>query len=56
MVIPTAWDNAEMAIMNNMKINVQAFAVQANGFTGDYPCYDAMVAAFPTQFPFGEQN
>lgn len=46
MKIPAAWDNAEMAIMNGMEINVKAYAVQANGFTGTYPCYAAMVAAF----------
>ena len=46
MKIPAAWDNAEMAIMNGMEIKVNAYAVQANGFTGTYPCYDAMVAAF----------
>lgn len=46
MTIPKAWDNAEMAKINGMSINVQAYAVQANGFTGEYACYNAMVAAF----------
>lgn len=31
-VIPTEWDNAEMAIFNGMTLNVRAFATQTVGF------------------------
>lgn len=37
------WNNNDMEKLNNMQINVTAYAVQANGFA---TCYDAMVAAF----------
>lgn len=47
--IPAEWDNAEMAKVNGMKIDVQAFAVQANGFAD---CFEAMTTAFETDFPF----
>lgn len=43
LTIPAEWDNDEMKKINNMVIDVKAYAVQANGFAA---CYDAMVAAF----------
>ena len=49
LTIPAEWDNAEMAKVNGMEINVQAFAVQANGFAD---CFEAMTTAFDTHFNF----
>lgn len=37
------WTNEDMEIMNTMSIEVEAYGVQANGFTN---CFDAMVGAF----------
>ena len=48
--IPAEWDNAEMAIMNGLSINIKAFATQTNGFEN---CYEAMTTAFATEFNFG---
>lgn len=48
--IPTAWDNAEMNVIDTLKINVKAFAVQVNGFAN---CYEAMTTAFDGEFNFG---
>lgn len=42
-IIPDAWDNRQMAIMNGVTIKVEAYAVQANGFAD---CYTAMTTAF----------
>ena len=42
-IIPDAWNNREMAIMNGVTIKVEAYAVQANGFAD---CYTAMTSAF----------
>ena len=47
--IPAEWDNAEMEKFNNSKINITAFAVQADGFES---CYEAMTTAFPGEFAF----
>ena len=41
--IPDSWDNEDMAAIDDMTINVKAYATQTNGFAN---CYDAMVAAF----------
>ena len=49
MVIPETWDNADMAAINGMKINVVAYATQTNGFAD---CYTAMTTAFPEAFDF----
>lgn len=43
------WDNAEMAKINGMKINVEAYATQTNGFAD---CFTAMTTAFDTAFDF----
>ncbi|MBR2949863.1 MAG: SipW-dependent-type signal peptide-containing protein [Lachnospiraceae bacterium] len=43
MKIKSDWTNEQMEIMNNLSIDVQAFAVQANGFKD---CYTAMTSAF----------
>ena len=51
--VPEAWDNAEMAVVNGMTIEVAAYAAQANGFAD---CYTAMTTAFPGVFPVAEQN
>lgn len=48
--IPTAWDNEEIKIINNMTVDVTAYAVQADGFAD---CFTAMAKAFPTDFPVG---
>lgn len=48
LTIPTAWDNAEMNVVDTLEINVQAFATQAYGFAD---CFTAMTAAFKTEFP-----
>lgn len=45
--IPETWGNTEMAAINGMTINVEAYAVQANGFA---TCEAAMKAAFPAAF------
>lgn len=45
--IPAAWDNAEMDLVSGMKINVKAYATQANGFTD---VYNAITTAFATDF------
>lgn len=47
--IPAKWDNAEIAALTGLAIEVEAYAVQANGFAN---CYDAITAAFPEQFSF----
>ena len=49
MTIPETWDNAEMAKINGMEIEIKAFATQANGFAD---CYTAMTKAFPAEFNF----
>ncbi|MBR4289256.1 MAG: SipW-dependent-type signal peptide-containing protein [Oscillospiraceae bacterium] len=49
MVIPETWDNADMAAVNGMEINVVAYATQTNGFKD---CYTAMTTAFPEAFDF----
>ena len=49
LTIPAAWNNAEMAVINTLEINVQAYAVQAYGFDD---CYDAMTTAFKDAFKF----
>ncbi len=53
LTIPTEWDNNEMALINGMNINVQAYAVQANGFAD---CFTAMTTAFKAEFPFAAAN
>ena len=47
LTIPPEWNNNEMANLNEMKINVEAYGVQANGFAS---CQAAMQAAFSTAF------
>lgn len=47
--IPAAWDNAEMALINGMNIEVEAFAVQYNGFAD---VFTALTTAFPDHFDF----
>lgn len=49
LTIPAEWDNDEMAKINGMEINVQAFATQTNGFAS---CFEAITKAFPTNFAF----
>lgn len=48
LTVPAAWNNAEMATLNNMKIDVEAYAVQAEGFGS---CQEAMATAFSGTFP-----
>lgn len=49
LTIPAKWNNAEMAVINTLEINVQAYAVQAYGFEN---CYHAMTTAFANEFDF----
>lgn len=49
LTIPEEYDNEQMAKLNNMKISVDAYAVQANGFAD---CYTAMTTAFADAFNF----
>ena len=49
LTIPTAWDNAEMAIVNGLHIHVEAYATQVYGFTD---CYEAITTAFAEEFAF----
>ena len=53
LTVPTTYDNAEMAKMDTMQIDITAFATQTEGFgeTED-SCYKALTAAFPDQFKF----
>ena len=45
-VIPTAWDNAEMALFNNVKLNVVAYATQEAGFADATTALQAAFNAF----------
>jgi len=47
--IPVEYDNAEMAKINGMSIDVKAYAAQTQGFAD---CYDAMTSAFDEVFVF----
>ena len=47
--IKDKWTNADMAQLEDLEINVDAYAVQAYGF---HNCFDAMTAAFPDDFAF----
>lgn len=47
LTVPSDYDNAEMAKINGMTIEVAAYATQTNGFTS---CYQAMTTAFSTAF------
>jgi predicted ribosomally synthesized peptide with SipW-like signal peptide len=51
MTIDADWDNAEMAAFKNLKIKVDAYAVQVQTFDD---CFDAMTTAFYNQFPFAQ--
>lgn len=45
--VPADWGNTEMGLLNNMTIDVRAFAVQKHGFAD---CKTAMKTAFPNAF------
>ena len=47
--IPTAWTNVEMAKIVDLKVTVDAYAVQVQTFAD---CFDAMTTAFATDFSF----
>lgn len=49
LTIPASYDNAEMAKLDTMQIDVNAFATQTEGFAD---CYQALTSAFPGQFKF----
>lgn len=49
LTIAADWENADMAAINGMEINVEAYAAQANGFAD---CYTAMTKAFADDFKF----
>ena len=42
--VPAYWDNDEAALFNNAKIQIDAFAVQANNFTDAYEAMQGAVA------------
>ena len=46
--IPFSWDNDDMKALDEMKIQVEAYGVQANGFA---TCQEAMYAAYDDVFP-----
>lgn len=50
--IPDDWDNDEMAKINKMTLEVNAYATQAHGFAD---CFEAMCTAFPEAFAFGQE-
>ena len=47
-VIPAAWDNAEMALFNGVKLNVVAYATQEAGFANATAALQAAFDAFDT--------
>lgn len=49
LTVPAAWGNEEMAQLKELSIEIKAYGVQTFGFDS---CFDAMVAAYPTDFPF----
>ena len=49
LTVPSAWDNAEMDVIDTLEIEVEAFAAQKYGFVD---CYDAMTKAFKNDFKF----
>ena len=48
--ISSSYDNDEMALIDNMTIEVAAYATQTYGFNS---CYHAMTSAFDSAFSFG---
>lgn len=50
--VPEEWDNEEMAKLDDMSLEVKAYATQAFGFDN---CFEAMCGAFPEAFDFGEE-
>ena len=46
--VPKEWGNAEMAVIDTLEIDVEAYAVQAEGFGS---CEKAMATAFSGKFP-----
>ena len=46
--VPAEWDNAQLDLLKDMIIDVEAYAVQAYGFAS---CKEAMQKAFATAFP-----
>lgn len=49
LTIPTEWTNDEMAVIAELEIAVNAYAVQVQTFDD---CFDAMTTAFANDFPF----
>ena len=47
--IPTEWTNEQMALIVDLEIRVDAYAVQVQTFDD---CFDAMTTAFANDFPF----
>lgn len=47
-VIPASWDNAQMALFNNVKLNVTAYATQEVGFDNAIEALQAAFDAFDT--------
>ena len=49
LVVPAEWDHAELKEFAELRIEVEAYAVQAAGFES---CYQAMTTAFADKFNF----
>ena len=49
LTVPATWGNTEMAQLKDLSIEIKAFGVQTFGFDS---CFDAMTAAYETEFPF----
>ena len=47
--IPATWTNEQLALIGNLKIDIEAYGVQESGFKN---CYEAVTTAFPTVFAF----
>ena len=49
LTVPATWNNDEIAAFKKLAIDIEAYAVQTNGFA---TCYAAMTTAFDTAFHF----
>lgn len=56
LTVDASYNNTEMAKLNGATVKIDAYAVQAHGFTTTATdatdCFTAMTTAFPAQFPF----
>ena len=49
LAVPSHWGNTEMQELVNLRIDIEAFAVQKFNLSG---CFEAMTTAFPERFSF----